>query len=96
VKGGWRKLHSKEFNNFYSSVNIIWIIKSRTLYGQSCSMQEGDEKCAQNVGGKASSLDCSADVGIDWGGNIKFDIKKIGWKGVRWIYVSQDIKYTSE
>jgi hypothetical protein len=31
VTGGWRKLHSKELQNLYSSPSIIRIIKSRTM-----------------------------------------------------------------
>jgi hypothetical protein len=29
VTGGWRKLHSEEFRNLYSSPSIIRMIKSR-------------------------------------------------------------------
>jgi hypothetical protein len=31
VVGGWRKLHSEELHNLYSSPNIIRIIKSRRM-----------------------------------------------------------------
>jgi hypothetical protein len=31
VTGGCRKLHNEEFHNFYSSPNIIRIIKSRRM-----------------------------------------------------------------
>jgi hypothetical protein len=31
VKGDWRKLHSEEFHNLYSSPNIIRMIKSRRI-----------------------------------------------------------------
>jgi hypothetical protein len=31
VMGGWRKLHSKELHDLYSSLNIITIIKSRRM-----------------------------------------------------------------
>jgi hypothetical protein len=31
VTGGWRKLHSEELNNLYSSPSIIRIIKSRRM-----------------------------------------------------------------
>jgi hypothetical protein len=31
VMGGWRKLHNEELHNFYSSPNIITIIKSRRM-----------------------------------------------------------------
>jgi hypothetical protein len=31
VTGGWRKLHNEEIHNFYSSLNIIRVIKSRRM-----------------------------------------------------------------
>jgi hypothetical protein len=31
VTGEWRKLHSVEFNDLYSSLNIIRVIKSRRM-----------------------------------------------------------------
>jgi hypothetical protein len=29
--GEWRKLHNEELNNLYSSLNIVWVIKSRRM-----------------------------------------------------------------
>jgi hypothetical protein len=31
VTGGWRKLHNEELHNFYSSPNIIRMIKTRRM-----------------------------------------------------------------
>jgi hypothetical protein len=31
VTGGWRKLHNEELHDFYSSPNIIRVIKSRSM-----------------------------------------------------------------
>jgi len=31
VTGEWRKLHSEELSNLYSSPNIVWVIKSRGI-----------------------------------------------------------------
>jgi hypothetical protein len=31
VAGGWRRLHKEEFHNFYTSPNIIRVIKSRRM-----------------------------------------------------------------
>jgi hypothetical protein len=34
VTGGWRKLHTEELHNLYSSPSIIRMIKSRRRAGQ--------------------------------------------------------------
>jgi hypothetical protein len=31
VTGGWRKLHTEELSDLYSSPNIVWVIKSRIM-----------------------------------------------------------------
>jgi hypothetical protein len=28
MAGGWRRLHNEDLNNLYTSLNIIWVIKS--------------------------------------------------------------------
>jgi hypothetical protein len=44
VTGEWRKMHSKELRDSYSSPSIIRIIKSRRLMGGACSENVGEEK----------------------------------------------------
>ena len=31
VTGEWGKLHNEEFNELYSSANIVWVMKSRRI-----------------------------------------------------------------
>jgi hypothetical protein len=31
VTGEWRKLHNEELNDLYSSPNVIWVTKSRSM-----------------------------------------------------------------
>jgi len=33
IFGGWRKLHTEELHNLYSSPNVISVIKSRRMNG---------------------------------------------------------------
>ena len=40
----WRKLYNEEFNNLYSSPNIVWVIKSRRMRWEGhVAHMEGDE-----------------------------------------------------
>jgi hypothetical protein len=34
VKGGWKKLHNKEFHDLLSSQNIIPVIKLKRMFGR--------------------------------------------------------------
>jgi len=43
----WRRLHDEELHNFYTSPDIIKVIK-----WESCSTHERNEKCIQNFGRK--------------------------------------------
>ena len=31
VTDEWRKLHNEELNDLYSSLNIVWVLKSRRI-----------------------------------------------------------------
>jgi hypothetical protein len=53
VTGEWRKLHSGELHNLYSSQDIIRQIKSRNEVGRACGTYGRGEKRVQGFGGKA-------------------------------------------
>ena len=43
VTGRWRKLRNEEFHDFYSSLNIVRVMKSRRMRWTACGMHEGGE-----------------------------------------------------
>jgi hypothetical protein len=45
VMGGWRKLHSEELHNLYSSPSIIRMMQIEDEMGRACSMNGGEEEC---------------------------------------------------
>jgi hypothetical protein len=52
VTGEWRKLHSEELHNLYSSSDIIRQVKSRRM-GWAGHVARMGEKSVQGFGGKA-------------------------------------------
>jgi hypothetical protein len=48
----WRKLHSEELHNLYSSPDIIRQVKANEV-GRTCGMYGRGEKSVQGFGGKA-------------------------------------------
>jgi hypothetical protein len=90
VTGEWRKLHSGELHNLYSSPDIIRQIKSRRLRwaGHVARMGEG-----RNVYGvlveKPEGKRLLERPRRRWEDGIKMDLREIGW-GVEWIHLAQD------
>jgi hypothetical protein len=52
LTGEWRKLHSEEVIDLYSSPNIVGVIKIENEMGGVCSTYGGEETHIQGVGGK--------------------------------------------
>jgi hypothetical protein len=50
VIGEWRRLHNEELYALYSSLNIIWVIKSRKLRWAEHLARMGDKRCLQGFG----------------------------------------------
>jgi hypothetical protein len=70
VRGEWRKLHSEELHNLYSSRDIIKQIKSRRMRWE--SQKERDHSEDKGIGGRMGSewilgkLACGVWIGFGW------------------------------
>jgi hypothetical protein len=83
VTGEWRKLHNEEFNDLYSSPNIIRVIKSRRTRWVGQVSRIGERICAHRVLvrkpegkrplGRRRSI---------WEDNIKMDLQEVGCGGM--------------
>jgi hypothetical protein len=80
VTGEWRKLHSGELHNFYSSPDIIWQIKSRRMRwaGHVARMGEGRNVYTVLVG-KPEGKRPLGRPRRRWEDGIKMDLREIGW-----------------
>jgi hypothetical protein len=94
VTSYWRKLHSEELHNLYSSANIIRMIKSRRMswVGHVARTSE-----LRNVY-KILVVKPEGKVPLrryrhKWEDNTEMDLKEIGWGVVDWIPVAQDMDH---
>jgi hypothetical protein len=87
----WRKLHSGELLNLYSSPDIIRQIKSRRMRwaGHVARMGEGRNVYKVLVGNPARKRPLERPR-RRWEDGIKMDLREIGWGGVKWIHLAQD------
>jgi hypothetical protein len=92
VTGGWRKLHSEELHNLYSSTNIIRVIKSRRMrweehVAQMRQMRSEYKLLVVESEGKRSL----GRPRLRWKDNIKIDLREVGFGDVDWIHLAQDM-----
>jgi hypothetical protein len=88
----WRKLHSGELHNFYSSPDIITQIKSRRMrwVGHVARMGEGRNVYRFSVV-KPEGKRPLRRLRCRWKDVLKMDLREICWGGdVEWIYLAQD------
>jgi hypothetical protein len=91
VTGEWRKLHSEELRNLYSSPDIIRQIKSRRMRwaGHVASMGE-KRKVYKVLVGKPVEKKPLGRPRSRWEDGIRMDLKEIGCGGVDWIQMAQN------
>jgi len=88
VTGKWRKLHNEEFNDLYSSPNVILVIKSRMRWvGHVARMGKGIYRV---LVGKPEGKRPLRRPRHRWEDNIKMDLQEVGCRSMDWIELAQD------
>ena len=91
VTGEWRKLHNEELNDWYSSPNIVRVIKSRRMRWAGHVARMGEEKGVYRV--LVGRPEGKRPLGRPRRGcvdNVRMDLQKVGYGSVDWIGLAQD------
>jgi hypothetical protein len=88
MTGEWRKLHSEELHNLYSSPDIIRQVKSRRMRWARHVARMGEERKVHKFWWESpKKRDHWEDQGED---GIRMNLREIGWRNVDWIQLAQD------
>jgi hypothetical protein len=92
VTGDWRTLHNERLHNLYSLPNIIRMIKSRRTRwtGHVARMRETRNAYRILVGTPEGKRPLRRPT-RRWVDNIKIDLRVIGWDGMDWIVLAQNM-----
>jgi hypothetical protein len=87
----WRKFHNEEFNNLYSSPNIVLVIKLRTMIVAKHVARIGDRRGVfRGLVGKPEGKRLLGRPRRRWEDNIKMDLQEVECGGMDWIELAQD------
>jgi len=91
VTGDWRKPHNEEPHDYYSSLNIIWMIKVRKMRWEGHVALMGERRDAYMVlVGKPEGKRPLGRPRYIWEDNIKMDLQELGWgawAGLIWLRI---------
>jgi len=91
VTGEWRKLLNEEFNNVYTSSNIVRMTKSRRMRWAGRVACMGERRGVFRVlVGKYEGKRPLGRPRRRWENNVKMDIQEVGCGGMDWIELAQD------
>jgi hypothetical protein len=91
VTGEWRKLHSEELHNLYSSPVIIRQVKSRRMrWARHVARMREERKVYKVLVGKPEVKRPLGRPRRRWENGIRMDLREIGLGGVDWIQLAQD------
>jgi len=91
VTGEWRKLHNKELNDLYCSLNIVLVMKSRRMRWAGHVACMGERRGTyRDVVGKPERKRPLGRPRHRWEDNIKMDLQEVGcgvWTGSSWLRI---------
>jgi hypothetical protein len=80
VTGEWRKLHNEELYDLSSSLNIIWVIKSRRMsWAGHVARVEGRRHAYRGLVGRLEGKRPLGRHKRRWEENTKMHLEKAGW-----------------
>jgi len=91
VTGEWRRLHNEELNDFYSSPNIVRVIKSRRMRWAGHVARMGKERGLYKfLLGKPEGRRPLGRARRRCVDNIRMDLQEVGYGYMDWIGLAQD------
>jgi hypothetical protein len=91
LTGEWRKLHTEELNDLYSSPSIVRVVKSRIMRWAGQVGWKGESRGVYRVlVWKPEGKRPVRRPRQRWEHNIKMDLQEVGYEGMDWSDMAED------